>query len=140
MIGLHKGQTWHIELKISEGVVFPRLSQPPRCDNYTRGSDMEAHFHPGAYRLYQRVSSEGSYKHGRHTTLNNTWSYNKDITPLKYGPHSQNAFLSSTQSNDLTWTPTIETQSDSSSACFTLVLAQTSDPLTRCRHTPTLWL
>lgn len=63
LIGLHKGQTWRIELKISEGVVFPRLSQPPRCDNYMRGSGVEAHFHPGIYRLHQRVSGKGSYKH-----------------------------------------------------------------------------
>lgn len=51
LIGIHKGQTRHSELKISEGVVFPRLSQPPRCDNYMRGSGVEAHFNPGVYRL-----------------------------------------------------------------------------------------
>ncbi len=51
LIGLYKGQTWRSELKISEGVVFPRLSQPPRCDNYMRGNNVEAHFHSGVYRL-----------------------------------------------------------------------------------------
>lgn len=58
LIGPHKGQTRRSELKISEGVVLPRLSQPPRCDNYMRRSAVEAHFHPGVYRLEQRVSGE----------------------------------------------------------------------------------
>lgn len=51
LIGLHKGQTRRSELKISEGVVFARLSRPPRRDNYMRGKDVEAHFHSGVYRL-----------------------------------------------------------------------------------------
>jgi len=51
LIGLHKGQTWRSELKIGEGLVFPRLSQSPRCDNYLRGNDVEAHFHSSIYRL-----------------------------------------------------------------------------------------
>ena len=51
LIGLHKGQTWCSELKISEGAMFPRLSQSPRCDNYMRANDVKAHFHSGIYRL-----------------------------------------------------------------------------------------
>jgi len=36
LIGAHKGQNWCRELKISKGVVFPRLSQPPCCDYYMK--------------------------------------------------------------------------------------------------------
>lgn len=67
LIGRRKGQTRCDELKISQGLVFPRLSQPPRCDNYMKGSGVQAHFHPGIYRQHQRVGGEAA-----NTTVNNT--------------------------------------------------------------------